>query len=256
MWRLCNMNPRTLSSSVSSGPSCQLFLGSNFTDGQGTILWAGARLTGVTITLNVPQAGKGAHAYLQDVADAVMEKIKPLFQPSSKAPSPGSSTRVQDRPKGESSKDGFHVVFATEFLNMQRSLASSDLWVLYKTEYGETISPLELLAYVEITSLYSHPINISSYSAAIKAESCGWLKLTSVDARGISLLWAHDGIEKAQIIDLQKSAFDYLWTQPIPAYGIQFGKFLLASDTSCDIKVGSHVQLKISLTDSAGESYT
>jgi hypothetical protein len=42
---------------VSSGPQYQLFSGSNFTDGQGTILWATAVGNSVTITLNVPQAG-------------------------------------------------------------------------------------------------------------------------------------------------------------------------------------------------------
>ena len=66
---------------------------------------------------------------------------------------------------------GFHVVFKTQLLDMSKSLDWSPFWVLYRSGYGDTVSPVALLTYLEITSLNSRPTMITSYSLALNSAS-------------------------------------------------------------------------------------
>lgn len=153
-------------------------------------------------------------------------------------------------------KEGFRVLFRTQFFDMRRDLDNAAIWVLYKSGYGYTISPVALLEFLEITSLYAHPVSISSYSVAVKTDTCGWVYLTPIDARGVMLLFGASGLNAAQVIKLENNALGNLWMKPIPAYGTQFGMLLFDTKVSCTVEQGNIVQLKIELNDSTGKSFT
>jgi hypothetical protein len=156
----------------------------------------------------------------------------------------------------EQSEGGFRVVFKTELVDMNRNLEKAPLWVLYRSGYGDTISPVALFAFVEITNLYAHPVSVSSYSVAIKTDTCGWSYLTPIDARGVKLLWAGAGLNSAPIINLENHAFNYLWDKPIPAYDTKLGMLLFDTKVECPVQVGSPVQFKMDIRDSAGKSFS
>lgn len=150
-------------------------------------------------------------------------------------------------------EEGFHVVFKTEMVDMRRNSDSSSLRVLYNSGYGATLSPVSLWAFLEITNLYSRPITISSYSFAMRSDACGWVYLSPIDARPVTLLWTGSGLDVAQAISL-KRAFSYVWENPIPAYGTQDGFLLFDTRVACDLQVGSEIQFRLELVDSLGKS--
>ncbi len=150
--------------------------------------------------------------------------------------------------------DGFHVNFKTEIIDMRRTLDGPILWVLYKGGYDDTISPVALTEFLEITSLYNHPVNISSYTTEIKTEDCGWVYLTPLNSKTLRLLWGTNGLNSAPVIKLGDNVLSEMWTKPIPAKSTQFGMLLFDSKVKCDVHEGSTVQFKIDLTESTGRS--
>jgi len=153
--------------------------------------------------------------------------------------------------------EGFQVIFKAEFMNMNKNLGDHFFWVLHPTGYGDTISPVALLAFLQIHSSYKHSVNISSYSLATKTDNCGWIYLTPIDLRGRKLLWGYAGLNSAQMIK-SESSFNHLWTKSIPAYDTQFGMLAFDTKVECPVQKGSLVQFKIDLVESNGKtsSYT
>jgi hypothetical protein len=157
---------------------------------------------------------------------------------------------------GASPEEGFRVSFKTQFVDMRHNLDGSALWVLYKSGFGDTISPVALLEFLEITNLYAHPISISSYSLSIKTAACGWVYLTPIRPRGVNLLWGASGLNAAEIIKLENHELSQVWANPLPAYGTEFGMLLFDTKVECPVQEGSVIQLKLDLTDSLGKSFS
>lgn len=155
------------------------------------------------------------------------------------------------------SQEGFNVTYRTELLDMDRGLDDAYLWVLYRSGYGDTISPVALTMFVEVTNLYSYPVSISSYSLEIKTESCGWMNMPPIDARGVELLWSSSpDLRAGSSIDLTRSSFNYLWSLPLGPHATQFGMLLFDTTTACDVRDGSLIQFRLEITDSTRRTYS
>lgn len=155
------------------------------------------------------------------------------------------------------SQEGFNVTYKTELLDMDRGLDDACLWVLYRSGYADTISPVALTMFIEVTNLYSYPVSISSYSLQMKTESCGWMYMPPIDARGVELLWSSSpDLKAASVIDLSSSNFSYLWSRPLEPHATRLGMLLFDTATACDVRDGSLIQLRLEITDSTGKTYS
>jgi hypothetical protein len=159
-------------------------------------------------------------------------------------------------PQSVEEKQGFNVIFKTQLMDMTRSIDKSPFWVLYKSGYGDTISPVALLDFIEITSLYSYPVSISSYAVAVNTDTCGWVYLNPIDARSHTLLFGLNGVNSAPVLQVETEAYSYLWNKPIPAHATQFGMLIFDTKVACPLQAGDSVQFKIDLTDSTGRDFS
>jgi hypothetical protein len=159
-------------------------------------------------------------------------------------------------PQSVEEQQGFNVIFKTQIMDMNRSIAKSPFWLLYKGAYGDTISPVALLDFIEITSLYSYPVSISSYAVAVNTDTCGWVYLNPIDARGHILLLGINGVNAAPVLQTETEAYNYIWDKPIPAHETQFGMLIFDTKVACPLREGSPIQFKMDLTDSTGRNFS
>jgi hypothetical protein len=89
---------------------------------------------------------------------------------------------------------------------------------------------------------------------AIKTDTCGWVYLSPIDARGVTLLHSSGDLRTTQALNASRS-FSVQWSDPIPAHKTRFGIFLLDTKIPCAVQAGSPVQFKLELTDSTGKSF-
>lgn len=155
---------------------------------------------------------------------------------------------------GESTK-GFHVEFKTELVDLTRNKDDAMFWIAYPSN-GETISPISVMAFLEITNLASDPASISHYSFAIKTEDAGWIYLSPIPSNNQMLLFGYNGLESMSQTSLD-GGLDMQWShlsmQPnVPV----FGMLLFDTKIASRLSVGSLVQFKLDLTDSRGQEYS
>lgn len=160
---------------------------------------------------------------------------------------------------GEENKKGLIVSFRTEYIDMSRSIDHSAFWILYKSAFGDAISPVALVAFMDVTNPTRRSITVSTYTMAIKTESCGWTYLTPIDTRAVDhLLWGLNGLGAAGVLDMKElpyPSFNYLWTTAISRGSTENGFLLFDTNVQCQTPPGTPIELKLDITDSTGRSF-
>ncbi len=121
-------------------------------------------------------------------------------------------------------------------------------WVTYRSPMGDTVSPVALAQFVEITNLLSTPETIRTYSVAVNTEDCGWTYMYPIGLSAVTVWYTTIGLENAAQIDFKSNGLDYILTNPIPAYGTVSGWWFFDSSKRCNLPAGSKVQFRITLS--------
>jgi hypothetical protein len=171
-----------------------------------------------------------------------------------------SESSANDATTNKHEEQGFNVSFKTELIDTTRNLDNAWLWLLYESGYGQTISPVSLVAFIEITNRHPYPVSISSYSMSINSDPCGWLYLSPIDMRGRQLLWdatptGAKPLSHLHLIDTT-TALSNQWQNPISAYGTQFGMLIFDTKVACPIQTGTPIQFRLEITDSTGATHS
>lgn len=163
-----------------------------------------------------------------------------------------------ERPRTET----ISVQFRMQFVDTSRRLDTSLFWVQYSSAYGETLSPVAVLAYVSVTSTYAHPISISSYSLELESRTCQWEKLVPMPALLGPLLWNlgapgnTNGTDFKRMAQIQTvAAFEDIWKVPMQPYEEKFGALLFDAPTRCDLDIGDHLRFRLTLLDSTDAAH-
>src|SRR5580704_6882101 len=106
--------------------------------------------------------------------------------------------REQQGPTRPTEADEVSVDSLTALIDTTRNVHDANIWTLYPSGYGATVSPVALFLFFGITNPYPHDLSITSYSLALRSDECGWIYLSPIDSRGVQVLWAHDGLKTAR----------------------------------------------------------
>ena len=88
----------------------------------------------------------------------------------------------------------FIVSDPRSIINMKRDFfASLPFWVRYLSGYGDTISPVAVMLYVDITSGVPTPEKVKDYSVAINTSACGWVYLSPIRLRTVTVVFIPPG---------------------------------------------------------------
>jgi hypothetical protein len=154
---------------------------------------------------------------------------------------------------------GFHVEFKWAFINTSQRLDVAPFWIAYGTSAGDTISPIALVSFLEVTNASSHETSVSRWAMELQTDRCqDWIPLPSIDPAMGHILW---GINAAQTTDfhdmklLDITSFNRIWSYPIPGFRSQQGLLMFDTSAKCDNDFGDHVRFRLTLTDSLGKSW-
>jgi hypothetical protein len=189
---------------------------------------------------------EGNTSFSQLVATAVA-KILPKAGVATPTTTPFADT--------SKSADTLSVKFLSELIDTTKNLERANLWVLYPSGYGDTVSPVSLYMFFNVTNRTSDAVSINSYSVMMTSNKCEWFHLIPIDSRVIQLLWGHDGLDVARTVDLPDS-FNLQWDKEIPGHAAQYGTLLFDSPTYCDVEKDDKVTFRLVLVDSAGNTHT
>jgi hypothetical protein len=76
-------------------------------------------------------------------------------------------------------------------------------WLAYKSKYGNTVSIIPLMLYMQITNLQSVPATINSLSLVIKPDKKDWQKVYAIHRPGSKVLFPIEGLH-----DVGRVTFD------------------------------------------------
>jgi hypothetical protein len=151
-------------------------------------------------------------------------------------------------------EQGLAVTFKMLFINMSRRLDVAPFWALYSSSYGQTASPIALLAFIEVTNRYPHPITISGYSMMFESSGCNWMKLPAMNSNMFQLLFGYNGLADTKVFKTDNS-LNTLWKLPLTPFIAQDGFLTFDSSSACKVEWGDYVHVQMSITDSTGISY-
>jgi hypothetical protein len=184
---------------------------------------------------------------LDQQADAVVDKVSKKFPWLSEPPT--KSTTPVDTPKPT---DVFLLSQPRTMVNMSGDFTSTlPLWIRYQGGSGQTISPVAVGMFIDITNQTAIPQKIKAYSVAIKTPSCGWTYLSPVSMRSVQVFWM-DNVKAAMPMDFSSNGLDFLLERPIRPYGTVSGWWLFDSRDKCPIGVGDAIQYRVTLDTFSG----
>jgi hypothetical protein len=142
-------------------------------------------------------------------------------------------------------------------INMKRDvLATLPFWVRYISGHGDTISPVAVMFFIDVTSNVSTPEKIKDYSVAIKTAECGWVYLAPIRMRSVKVLFIPPGgIQKARPLNFTTNGLDYLLGNPIPPFGTVSGWLLFDTRVKCNVGLGEAIEYRISFETFSGKNF-
>jgi hypothetical protein len=154
-------------------------------------------------------------------------------------------------------KESFIVSDPRSIINMKRDVfASLPFWVRYISAYGDTISPVAVISFIDITSNVSTPEKVKDYSVAIKTAECGWVYLVPIRMRSVKVLFIPlGGIQKAILLNFTTNGLDYLLENPIPPFGTVSGWLLFDTRVKCNIGIGESFEYRFSFETFSGQHF-
>jgi hypothetical protein len=165
--------------------------------------------------------------------------------------------REKELPKSVEQRSAeFSISEPRMMINMKRDIfASLPIWVRYPTSLGDTISPVAIAMFIDITSHVPQSERISRYSVAVHTDACGWWYLSPIRMNGVKAYWVYNGIKKSAPLDFTKNGLDYLLEQDIPAHGTVSGWWFFDTKLKCDAPVGELVQFRVEFDTFSGKHF-
>jgi hypothetical protein len=208
-------------------------------------------------------AKRGMSAHLVSSENkAPEEKPKSDLPPlTAKPPEPTlnpKSDKVKSEVKTEAPNGESFVISEPRFIiNMKRKFeASLPFWVQYTSAYGQTISPVAVALFIDITSQIPHSEKIKGYSVAIKTVQCGWTYLVPIRMRSVRVFWVPEGgIQHAMPLDFSSNGLDYIFENPISPFGTVSGWLIFDSRVKCEVVIGEPIQYRISFETFSGKKF-
>lgn len=183
------------------------------------------------------------------VANSVIEIIDPRSQPRISQPSPTE----ESTPKRE--KNIFRIGERLAIVNLNRDFhKSSIIWISYKTQIGDVISPTAVLIYLDITNLTSHAETIKTYTLSVHTKHCNWLGLIPINLKDVSVFHVYNDISKAILLDFQSNGLNYKLDNAIPGNESIHGWLLFDTKTPCPVE-NDEAQFKFYGETFSGEHY-
>lgn len=110
------------------------------------------------------------------------EGSKRPVKPPTSVPTPENKPNKSPmKPPTTDASQDFVVSEPRALINLNRNFNSSlPIWVRYSSAYGDTISPVAVALYLDLTSKISIPERVKDYQVAMNVGACGWLYLTPI----------------------------------------------------------------------------
>jgi len=149
----------------------------------------------------------------------------------------------------------FTITEPRALINMNREFnASLPIWVRYMSGHGDTISPVAVALYLDITSHLPRPDKIEDYSVAVQTPQCGWTYLSPIRMKSTKTYWMLSVLQ-ARPMDFTSNGLDYEFENYIPAYGTVSGWLFFDSRVKCQISLGQPVRYRITFHTFGGNTF-
>jgi hypothetical protein len=155
-----------------------------------------------------------------------------------------------------SKKTDFSISDPRSIINMKRNFQdTSPLWARYASGYGDTISPVAVAAWIDITNNLDVLETVKDYSVAINTQQCGWVYLTPIRMRSTSFFFIGTGqIQRALPLDFTTDGLDYILERPISPHGTVSGWLMFDTQVKCNVINGESIQYRVSFSTFSGKS--
>jgi hypothetical protein len=152
--------------------------------------------------------------------------------------------------------ESFVVSEPRSFINMKRDFyASAPLWVRYLSGYGDTISPVAVALWIDITNNLDESETVKEYSVAINTQQCGWVYLVPIRMRDVSVFFIKPGgIHEAMLLDFGTNGLDYILEKSIPPHGTVSGWFFFDTRVKCNVLNGESIQYRVTASMFSGKA--
>jgi hypothetical protein len=159
-------------------------------------------------------------------------------------------------PPGASKKTDFSISDPRSIINMKRNFQdTSPLWARYVSGYGDTISPVAVAAWIDITNNLDVLETVKDYSVAINTQQCGWVYLVPIRMRSTSFFFIGAGqIQRALPLDFTTDGLDYILERPISPHGTVSGWLMFDTQVKCNVINGESIQYRVSFSTFSGKS--
>ena len=162
-------------------------------------------------------------------------------------------------PKDAAKTSGFTAEFRVQFVNIPSGPKANEAFFGYLTSYGlgQQLSPVSLLTFINLRSLYSYPVGIRSYAVFIETHNCEWTALIPLDTRAGNLLFLHPPQELTAtdwVLDTTGALDSALADHPLEPHTPLEGMLLFATSSHCIIGVGDTMNIRLELRDSENKS--
>lgn len=172
----------------------------------------------------------------------------------------GGLSIFQLRSDWSASKAGGGVFKVSEqllFINLSRRLDIQPkewwFWVIYRSLYGETASPVPLILYVRITNLSDKPQTIDRYTVSMTTEQCGSFYLSPIQLTGpFEPVWVNKGEAHGEVADFATTGLEERLVQPIASGQTVGGWLFFDSRVSCDLAKGEKIQFRYTFRTNRG----
>jgi len=144
------------------------------------------------------------------------------------------------------------------WINLSQNLEtknSGDWWVTYGSYAGMSASPVALTQYVSITNNSSQAETVSTYEVSIETADCGWINLSPIPSRVVSVWWTYPGLSDAIQIDFGSTAMDVILGDPIPPHQTVAGWWFFDSKKTCRLGPNQTIRYRMSLMTFTGVKY-
>jgi hypothetical protein len=152
----------------------------------------------------------------------------------------------------------FAITITTTFVNLAPALDQSAFWVVYRSGYGDTISPVPIALFMTIANRQDVGSTIQNYSVKARTRNCDWIDLIPIPTR-IGKFFGLGGpgtFQNALLIDLSRNGLDVrLEGQAIEPHESAVGWLAFDSTSECRTPPREAVSFKVFLKDTVGVSY-
>jgi hypothetical protein len=149
----------------------------------------------------------------------------------------------------------FNISDPRSMINMDRKVtASLPIWVRYNSDHGDTVSPVAVAMYLDITSNLPRQDKVQNYSVAIRTAQCGWTYLVPIRVMSVDFYWLLS-IAQAKPLDFTTNGLENKFEKEIPAFGTVSGWLFFDSRVRCETGVGEPIQFRITLHTFGGITF-